>query len=128
MTSVTEIGGKLTFQSLEIFPKSLDTKPQKELYLHASVLNMYQTRNVSVETSIGQLLVRHYEGIEQSENIMRMYDTPLVTSFLQICITPNGSETIGDISSKGEETIEEFYQNHQSISNGLARLGVSWNI
>lgn len=46
MTSVTEIGGKLTFQSLEIFPKSLDTKPQKELYLHASVLNMYQTRNV----------------------------------------------------------------------------------
>lgn len=46
--------------------------------------------------------------MEQSENIMRMYDTPLVTSFLQISMLPDGNESISDISVKGIQTTEAF--------------------
>ena len=130
MTGFTGSEVRFSFRSMKISRrsiKSLTSRPQGKVFLEASLLNMYQTRNLTSETEIGQLSIGVYDNIDEIERIMRVYEIPLVTSFLQIDVISNDSQTLDKIMLKGETVIENFLRVtslYQMVWQGWVTLGL----
>lgn len=112
------VSGDFTAEKLILSSKLLKTKPKRDLFIHFGLLNVYPTLRVSVETRLGILLLRHYkykidgnkdnEGNIVSEELMNPYRLSFISSFVQLSIQANGSQTLQQIVDAAKDIVQDF--------------------
>lgn len=86
----------------------LKTKPQKELVVKCSIVNVHETLRITVDTELGELTLINYQGIKDLEKIIRSHKISLITSELQIIPKIDDSYTLQDIKEKSLKIARNF--------------------
>lgn len=100
LTSLRGTRCKFSSHNLIWNPDAINKRTSKELSIRLSLVNVYATFRVQVETRLGTLHLQQYEGHEELERLMSNYRVPLTTSVLSLHIKTDGSKTIEDILNR----------------------------
>ncbi len=80
----------------------------KELSIRFSLVNVYETLGVYVQTNLGVIKIHQYESYKEMEKLMRNYNIPLITSVASLYIKDTKNKKIEDILKEAIETIRDF--------------------
>lgn len=108
LTSLDGKHCKFSSHTLMWNPDILMKKTSKELSVRLSLVNVYDTSIIQVETTLGTLDLRQYQGHKELEKLMSNYRVPLITSILSLHIHADGSKTIEEISNEAVKLMEDF--------------------
>jgi hypothetical protein len=89
-------------------PYEIRRTTQKELSIRFSLVNVYETLRVHVQTRLGAIKLHQYENYKELEKLMRNYKIPLITSVASLYIKDTNNKKIEDILKEAIETIRDF--------------------
>ena len=98
--------------------------PHRELLIKAGVVNISKTFRVMVQTPMGILQIAHFKGVyEKFENILKNFESPIISSILELKTDANGTTRLKDIVDRVKEIIDNFLKitslsqlkNHQTV-------------
>lgn len=106
--SKNTIKAKFSTENVIINQEILESKPQKELLVKMSVVNVHETFPIEVETEFGELKLINYKGIKDLQKIIWSHKISLITSELQLVPKIDESYTIKDIKEKSLKVARNF--------------------
>jgi hypothetical protein len=98
--------------------------PKRKLHFQVGVVNVSETFRVIVDTPMGELQITHGKDIfKKFENLLRYFESPIITSVLRMETVPNGTTKTKDIVDKFKDIVENFLKitgfsqlnNHQAV-------------
>lgn len=101
---------KINFRPTTVIsnPNMEETKPSKGLSIRFTLLNMFETLGVSVDTSMGTLTLSNFENSKELENLMDLYKLSLITAVGDLDVKPNGSNTLKELVENASEIMRDF--------------------
>ena len=107
LSATVELAGDFICQEAVLNERLLDEKPSRRLFIVFELANVARTFRVTVNTSLGELTLRHSDRIEELERRMNTFMSPLVTSSATLVVVPN-DQTRGQILAEATAIIERF--------------------
>jgi len=100
--------GEFQTDNILFFPEVLDKKPEGELRIDFGIINVRKVFRVEVDTKFGILHLVNYKGIDECIRAMDSYNTPLITSVIQIFPSHIGFQTVRDIVIESIDIVQDF--------------------
>lgn len=101
--------GKAKFSSFKVVfhPENESSIPRNEILIDFGLVNVYETGEVVVNTSIGELkLGRNYDS-KKLTDVMTLFRIPLITSYIRLTIQPSDSK-LDDIIGESVNVVNNF--------------------
>jgi hypothetical protein len=89
-------------------PNVIRRTTKKELSLQFSLVNVYETFQVHVQTKLGTIDLKQYKSHLELEKLMSNYKIPLITSVAELYIKDTNNKKIEDILKEAIEIIRDF--------------------
>lgn len=107
-TNDDKITLRLSPGSVTLDEQVLNDSVDGEILIKAYLMNVHSTFRVFVDTSIGELHLRHFGGINELQDVIRAHNISLVTSIAEI--RPEGIDglKISEIRDKAKSIINDF--------------------
>ena len=116
-SSTNIIDCRIKVRKIFVSPERNLLVPKGKLYFDVGVVNVSETFRVIVDTPMGKLQIAHFKDIfVKFNNLLRNFETPIITSKLEMETVPNGETKTKDIVENFLK-ITSFAQlnNHQAV-------------
>src|SRR6266540_2123272 len=123
-SSTNIIDSTIKVRKVFVSPERNLLVPKGKLSFGVGVVNVSETFQVIVDTPMGKLQIAHFKDIfKKFENLLRNFETPIITSVLEMETVPNGSTKTKDIIDKFKDIVENFLKitsfaqlnNHEAV-------------